>query len=628
MPLPISQAALLPKALQPWQTWLSWLSPELVPAFSEILQRLNRVVGPVHGKHTGGLPEQDGLGVIERKGDYQHLLLSEWLIADELPDEFIRRAINSEHLFLAANHKIEQSLNQITILFDCGPFQLGACRLVHIALLILFAQRAEQAGCDFQWGTLQSPKILLPLENINHLQALLKQRTYSPVLPEHIAQWHEFIQLDDNIQNGELWLVTGANQETLLASIPATHRIELVADDIRQEKIDAYIHGNGHHRYVQLPMPPEKLSIPLIKGNLRLTTIQNSYNDQFIVSLMIPPIISFHGSCIGVALLGRSGFAVIKIPPILNKNNPTNRPQKKNLDYQMYPAATSILALQCHGKRMGALLAYKEGIGFWQLPTQFYINKPPQSDFFASSSRAGILSSAFLHGYEKKGLFVLDIAKRLVFFSSKHHQKGYQALRERVLGIEKIADNALAYIYIEGDSLYQIIVNSELSQQRHLLSIPSKTISDKQKVLFAYRHKYSDGYSTVSCAVSTQLREHECWTLYNMSLGPDAIENVSLPHGWHAIGLYYQRTENNIEDFTQLNLLILNQNKVNIAYYSKGKIEKIYHTNSLIARYTFSPKTGLLALITENKQVVVFDVYNNQLRLSLHSIAQQGADSE
>lgn len=40
MSLPTTQSISLPEVLQPWQTWLSWLDPELIPAFSDVLQRL------------------------------------------------------------------------------------------------------------------------------------------------------------------------------------------------------------------------------------------------------------------------------------------------------------------------------------------------------------------------------------------------------------------------------------------------------------------------------------------------------------------------------------------------------------------------------------------------------------
>lgn len=349
MSLPTTQPTTLPKALQPWQTWLSWLDPELIPAFSDLLQRLSRVLGPVQGKQLGGLPEQDGIGQIQRKGDYQNLLLSEWLMADEVPDEFMRRAINAEHLFLAPNYKSQQSLNQITVLFDTGISQLGECRLVHIALLILLAQRAEKVGCTLMWGTLQSIIPLMPLNSINDLYELLTRRTYSPVLNENITHWQNVIAEDMDAQSGEIWLITGSNQQPMLKQIASSHYIELTGDDCFNKTIGVNIRTPHFQRHIVLPTPPRALSAQILKGQIRPPSVQNTHQHEHKISLMFSPVISFHGSAVGVTLLGKPGLVVIKIPP-LNRLNPNNS-LKKPFVYQIYPDDHTILALQCHGKK-------------------------------------------------------------------------------------------------------------------------------------------------------------------------------------------------------------------------------------------------------------------------------------
>ena len=48
----------------------------------------------------------------------------------------------------------------IIVLFDAGPLQLGAARLVHLALLILLARRAQEAGAELRWGILQNAPTL------------------------------------------------------------------------------------------------------------------------------------------------------------------------------------------------------------------------------------------------------------------------------------------------------------------------------------------------------------------------------------------------------------------------------------------------------------------------------------
>ena len=94
----------LPEALQPWRQWLEWFAPQHLPLFADLLGRLNPVLGPLRGRQQGGVPEPDGVGDLQRRGPYERLLSSEWLLADEVPDEFMRRAVGGEHMFLAPQY--------------------------------------------------------------------------------------------------------------------------------------------------------------------------------------------------------------------------------------------------------------------------------------------------------------------------------------------------------------------------------------------------------------------------------------------------------------------------------------------------------------------------------------------
>lgn len=91
-----------------------------------LLSRVHPLLGPIREQDTAGQPEFEGLGDLRRRGNYEHLLATEWLLADELPDEFLRRAASGEHLFLAPARQAHRA-NRLTIaLFDAGPRQLGA----------------------------------------------------------------------------------------------------------------------------------------------------------------------------------------------------------------------------------------------------------------------------------------------------------------------------------------------------------------------------------------------------------------------------------------------------------------------------------------------------------------------
>src|SRR6185312_9381114 len=90
----------LPPSLAPWSKYLNIFPEEISVALGPIVQRISLLVGAYRSpiKEKGGEP--DGFNGLIRSGAYERLLLSEWMLADEMPEEFMRRAVMREHLFL------------------------------------------------------------------------------------------------------------------------------------------------------------------------------------------------------------------------------------------------------------------------------------------------------------------------------------------------------------------------------------------------------------------------------------------------------------------------------------------------------------------------------------------------
>lgn len=280
-------------------------------------------------------------------------------------------------------------------------------------------------------------------------------------------------------------------------------------------------------------------------------------------------------------------------------------------------------------KKVGALLSNNNGLYFWQLPKLSYIPRPSDEEFSAGIGRGNTLTSAYLFNREYTSLFVHDRARRLVAFSSNiyaEEKNGFKIVEEKVLGIEKIADNLLVYIYLNGSSeLVQMVTGADFSQKKyqHRLYF-TQFISYQRAVLFAYRHKYTDGSKSVSCAISLGANR-QSWHVYNMEIDEVYGYQIDLPQGWQGIGLFYPILDGSSEeDLTTLNILMLSSNKRNIASYSKGEIEILYRADNPFTCYSFSPSKGLFAALTDHAQVVVYDVYQKQLRLNLYTIAREG----
>ena len=146
----------MPPALRPWQAILSQLPDPIHDAIGPWLGRLARSIGPLRRNSIDGEGAPDGFSGLTRRGTYDRLLMTEWALAEAFPDEFIRRAAHREHLFLQLSRREPASAQRSVLLFDVGPDQLGGPHVAHLALLVVLAQRAVDAGAQMTFGVLQA----------------------------------------------------------------------------------------------------------------------------------------------------------------------------------------------------------------------------------------------------------------------------------------------------------------------------------------------------------------------------------------------------------------------------------------------------------------------------------------
>jgi hypothetical protein len=142
----------LPRHLASWVTQLALFPEDIALSIGPMVSRIAALVGGWrHDYAPHGTP--DGHAGIDTRGLYDRLLATEWALLEELPDEFLRRAVSGEHLFLQRAYQDLTAARQSIVLFDAGPDQLGAPRLAHLAILIVLAQRAAAHDASLQWGT-------------------------------------------------------------------------------------------------------------------------------------------------------------------------------------------------------------------------------------------------------------------------------------------------------------------------------------------------------------------------------------------------------------------------------------------------------------------------------------------
>lgn len=197
-----------PSSLAPWSRQLNVFPPEFSLAVGPLVQRIAAAIDPLHLEEVPGDDNPDGFDGLVNRGSYERLIASDWLLADEIPEEFERRATMREHLFLkTAKRNRAHGLGSI-VLFDSGPEQLGSPRLAHLAILIALIQRADRARANFAWGILQNPgRPFLHGSGKSEMMELLRARTSANVSDSSLNDWMKR-SLEIN-RPEEIWLVGG-----------------------------------------------------------------------------------------------------------------------------------------------------------------------------------------------------------------------------------------------------------------------------------------------------------------------------------------------------------------------------------------------------------------------------------
>jgi hypothetical protein len=255
----------LPPALALWAGHLKIFPDEVSVALGPIIQRVSMLIGAPHRRSDDTQGEPDGFDGLNRRGTYERLLLSEWMLADELEDEFMRRAVMGEHLFLNPARSSRAGTRASLALFDAGPSQLGSPRIAHIAALIVLANRADAAGSAFSWGVLQQPEAPAFRDvNANNIMSLLAARSHREVSDMEIAAWEE--QLETWTGLDDVWLIGGRR----LSRVQTQKRFSrlCIEDTLEPDKRAlalSCISASGSSSEVTLELPKNSISTRLLR---------------------------------------------------------------------------------------------------------------------------------------------------------------------------------------------------------------------------------------------------------------------------------------------------------------------------------------------------------------------------
>ncbi|MGV9267247.1 hypothetical protein ACWDRR_21595 [Kitasatospora sp. NPDC003701] len=248
----------LPAALAPWAAGLSALTPELAVALGPLLRRLDALIGAGEpAVDDRGTP--DGHGGLTRSGRPDQLLPSEWLLADEAPDEFLRRLAEGELLHLAPEFRAPAARGRIVALADTGPTQAGAGRLVQLAALLVLHRRAAERGAELVVGILGDPPGQWLTGDLPELlPRWLEARRHADPTPEDVGRAEQELDAADRS-----WLLTSPR----LADRLVSHRRVLASEPSGWSADGAMrVTVRLARTSVDLPLPATKIAVRALRG--------------------------------------------------------------------------------------------------------------------------------------------------------------------------------------------------------------------------------------------------------------------------------------------------------------------------------------------------------------------------
>jgi hypothetical protein len=617
-------APALPPELQPWHPWLQWFEPQLAAQLGELVRRLHPLLGRFRGRRQHGTPEPDGVGGLHSRGPYERLLASEWLLADDLPDEFLRRAAMGEHLFLAPQPRGRQAERLIVALFDAGPLQLGAPRLVHLAVWILLARRALAARGELRWGLLQAPGELHPADGAQRLLRLLDGRCFEPATAVHAGRWSDaFAGLA--APPAECWWV-GPERQGPAAPLQPSHQVR-VQRSLSGDALEVALAEQRSERALQLPLPRAAAGAALLKGGFHAAAAVPHHQHPQRLSQQRAPVFSPQGHLVAVPLLDAPGVAVFPVPRA--PHHQASAPRR-----QQWAAGAQALAACFVGKQIGAVLSDATHLFFWHMRGLAAQPRPPREQFHAPPGLAAWLPSAWLRQGGTQRLCVLDLSGRLVCWQISGAPMARQApadawcAEHAVCGMAQYHDGSLVYVSARPGmlSLGRVHASGEMPPDRVWVC---EGPADAQ-VHFAGGLLWSRGLA--GCAVRLRDAPQELWRINHPpdpggASGPSSPGTMSfdsypleLPPGWRGVGLLHDPSGGGYA------LLALSADRLKLHRIGQRHQELLFTAPARVRRHSVCPNTGRVALLTADHRLVVVAAAERAVRLLVSTGAAHEAE--
>lgn len=534
----------LPDTLQPWAPWLIWFDAEIAGVLGELLLRLHPALGAFRMRAQRGAAEPEGIDDLRRRGSYERLLLSEWALADAAPEEFDRRAAGGEHLFL--NPKlVARQVDALTVaVFDTGPSQLGAPRLVHAALWILLAQRAQAAGARFAWGVLARPGELHEADSPAALKRLLGARSLTGGAAQARASAEQGVDLAGDLQAqwaqaldaaepnpSERWSV-GAHAPGYALG----HRVDVLRADA--DELAVTVAARQARRELRLRLPDPEPSSRLLRGEFeRLAATRHKIPASARLSRQQPPIVAADGRSVATLWAGESAAYVQRLTP------PHESQRLSPPKTTRWARHRHLLAACLSGRHFAGVLTRSQFLDAWQLANWGSLPHPLPQHLNAAPGQARLMQCADLDGRDEQRHLLLWSGSRLLCWSARHPRNGRRCdppgyrMLEGVIGFAAMPPKRAFYLQRSGEGVQ--VCRFDREGNSTLSTLPC---TGEASAGFLFDHPGSDGWQG---DVAVEFRagqrggeRHSRWRVWRRSArqGQQDFE-LALGAQWKVIGL-------------------------------------------------------------------------------------------
>ncbi|WP_329120316.1 hypothetical protein [Streptomyces sp. NBC_01465] len=250
----------LPRELAGWGAQLDALDAACAVALGPLVRGIDGLMGVgARADAQARLGEFDGYDGLSRAGTPERLVMSEWLLAEEAPEEFLRRAAEGELLHLAPARRAEEARGRVAVVVDCGPSQWGAGRLVQLAALMVAHRRAVARGSALVVGVLgRTPGEWAEGELPEVLRAWLGSRSAVEPDPVDVEKWLGALDAAD-----EAWVLAG---EPLAARLAGRSRVLVARESDWSGAGAAEVTVRVGGRSARLALPEPSAGVRILRG--------------------------------------------------------------------------------------------------------------------------------------------------------------------------------------------------------------------------------------------------------------------------------------------------------------------------------------------------------------------------